>query len=143
MSREERDKGTNDTILKDYLEWIELNDIVCPYVDVWIAIFDEIKIHTKHSLNKLNNLIGRPCILNGAMAPNKFRKKRFVNYLKFAHEKKIMYYINLAVDRIQRKKLPDYRYLAFEKNKNNGKNGINGINKPILKYPYVQYYGDS
>ena len=29
----EKDKQTNETIFKDYLEWIESNDIVCPYPD--------------------------------------------------------------------------------------------------------------
>ena len=99
---EEQDKLVNDTILKDYLEWIELNDIVCPFPDLWIKIWDKIILLTKINNNDLIDLIDRPCVLNGWNSPEKIKKERFISHLKFAHEKNIMYWIDKEVFKYQR-----------------------------------------
>ena len=85
----EKDKQTNDTILKDYLEWIELNDVVCPFPMPWSDIFNVIIDLTKINNNDLIDLIGRPCIMNSWYNPEEIKLERFINHLKFAHEKKI------------------------------------------------------
>ena len=97
----EKDKQTNDTILKDYLEWIELNDIVCPYPDMWCKIWDIIILLTKINSHDLIDLIGRPCILNGWDNPEHIKRERFINHLKFAHKKNVMFWINREIEQYQ------------------------------------------
>ena len=97
MNNAERDKETNDKILKDYLEWIELNDVVCPFPILWSDIFGVIIDLTKINNNDLIDLIGRPCILNSWDNPEEIKLKRFITHLKFAHKKQIMWWVNKKV----------------------------------------------
>ena len=101
MNIEERDKETNDTILKDYLEWIELNDVVCPFPMPWSDIFNVIIDLTKINNNHLIDLIGRPCILNSWDNPEEIKLERFINHLKFAHEKKILFWVDRKINEHQ------------------------------------------
>ena len=91
----------NDLILKDYLEWIEKDNIICPLPGLWIEIFSAIQYRIKCSYDELAELIGRPLILNAWMLPNKTKKKRFIEHLKFAHRKSLMHYINFRIDMYQ------------------------------------------
>ena len=97
----ERDKQTNETIFKDYLEWIESNDIVCPYPYMWCKIWDKISLLTEINSNDLVDLIGRPCILNGWENSEDFKRERFINHIKFAHKKNIMFWINKEIEEYQ------------------------------------------
>ena len=101
MNKEERDKETNDTILKDYLDWIELNDIVCPYPDMWMKIWDKIIQLTNINNHDLIDLINRPCVLNSWDNPEHIKRERFINHLKFAHEKNVMFWINREIEEYQ------------------------------------------
>ena len=101
MNIEERDKKTNDTILKDYLEWIELNDVVCPFPMPWSDIFNVIIDLTKINNNHLIDLIGRPCIMNSWDNPEEIKLDRFINHLKFAHEKKILFWVDRKINEHQ------------------------------------------
>lgn len=112
MNNENGDKETNDTILKDYLEWIELNDIVCPFPILWNDIFGVIIDLTKINNNELIDLIGRPCILNGWDNPEEIKLKRFITHLEFAHKKQIMWWVNKKINEHQ-------EYLEFNSEKMN------------------------
>ena len=101
MNKEERDKETNDTILKDYLDWIELNDIVCPYPDMWMKIWDKIIQLTNINNHDLIDLINRPSILNSWDNTEHIKRERFINHLKFAHKKNIMFWINREIEEYQ------------------------------------------
>ena len=62
MSNNKKDIEINDAILNNYLEWIELNDVVCPFPSTWNKIIDTITRLTKIKYDDLINLVGRPCI---------------------------------------------------------------------------------
>ena len=108
----EKDKQTNETIFKDYLEWIESNDIVCPYPDMWSKIWNNISLLTEINSHDLIDLIGRPCILNGWDNPEHIKRERFINHIKFAHKKNIMFWINREIEEYQLY-LDTSRYGAF------------------------------
>ena len=101
MNKEERDKETNDIILKDYLEWIELNDIVCPYPDMWMKIWNKIIQLTNINDQDLIDLINRPCVLNSWDNPEHIKRERFINHIKFAHKKNVMFWINREIEEFQ------------------------------------------
>ena len=148
MSNNKKDIEINDAILNDYLEWIELNDVVCPFPSTWIKIIDTITRLTKIKSDDLINLIGRPCILNGWENPESIKKERFIRHLKFAHEKKIIYWIYFEVNEHQDYLISKYKnpepwqhtgaFLQSEFPKNTkGTSKLErqkGINQPVMVY---------
>ena len=101
MKTLEEIKEINDLLLKEYLEWIEKENIICPSPPLWGEIFAAIEYGTKSSYNEIVELIGRPLILNAWISSNESKKQRFIEHLKFAHRKFLMHYINFRIDMYQ------------------------------------------
>ena len=101
MKTLEEIKEINDLLLKEYLEWIEKENIICPSPPLWCEIDAAIKHGTQYSNDELLELIGPPLILNAWMSPNETKKQRFIEHLKFAHRKFLMHYINFRIDMYQ------------------------------------------
>ena len=101
MKTPEEIKKINDLLLKEYLEWIEKENIICPSPPLWSEIIAAIEYGTKCSYDELIELIGRPLILNAWTSPNETKKQRFIEHLKFAHRKFLMHYINFRINMYQ------------------------------------------